>query len=71
MMLLALFGSLINLFVIWKIRSLRRKPASQWRQQPLTRGKANSERLQIALSILTLILLTAEWITHPIIHRVP
>ena len=71
MMLLALFGSLINLFVIWKIRSLRGKPASQWRQQPLTRSKLNSERLQIALSILTLILLTAEWITHPLIHRVP
>ena len=71
MMLLALFGSLINLFVIWKIRRLRSKPASQWRQQPLTRSKLNSERLQIALSILTLILLTAEWITHPMIHRVP
>src|SRR4029077_6008811 len=71
MMLLALFGSLINLFVIYKIRSLRNKPASQWRQPPLTRSKLNSERLQIALSILTLILLTAEWITHPMIHRVP
>lgn len=71
MMLLALFGSLINLFVIWKIRTLRSKPASQWRQQPLTRSKLNSERLQIAVSILTLILLTAEWITHPMIHRVP
>ena len=71
MMLLALFGSLINLFVIWKIRSLRNKPASQWRQQPFTRSKLNSERLQIALSMLTLILLTAEWITHPMIHRVP
>ena len=71
MMLLALFGSLINLFVIWKIRRLRSKPASQWRKRPLTRNKLNSERLQIALSILSLILLTAEWITHPMIHRVP
>jgi hypothetical protein len=71
MMLFALFGSLINLFVIWKIRSLRSKPASQWRQQPLTRRKLNSERLQIALSILTLVLLAAEWITHPLVHRVP
>jgi len=70
MMLLALFGSLINLLVIWKIRTLRSKPASQWRQQPLTPSKTNSERLQIALSLLTLILLTAEWITHPMIHRV-
>jgi hypothetical protein len=71
MMLLALFGSLINLFVIWKIRNLRKKPAAQWRQQPLTSKKLNSERLQIALSILTLVLLAAEWIAHPLIHRVP
>jgi hypothetical protein len=71
MMLLALIGSLLNLFVIWKIRSLRSKPASRWRQKPVTTKKLNSERLQIALSILTLILLTAEWITHPMIHRVP
>lgn len=71
MMLFALFGSLINLFVIWKIRNLRSKSASQWRQKPVTAKKLNSERLQIALSILTLVLLAAEWITHPMVHRVP
>ncbi len=71
MMLFALFGSLINLFVIWKIRSLRSKPASQWRQKPVTTKQKNSERLQIAVSILSLVLLAAEWITHPMIHRVP
>jgi hypothetical protein len=71
MMVLALLGALINLFVVWKIRNLRGKPASQWRQQPVTKKKLNSERLQIALSILTLFLLAAEWMTHPMIHRVP
>lgn len=71
MMLFALGGSLINLFVIWKIRNLRSTPASQWRQKPVTSKKLNSERFQIALSILTLVLLAAEWITHPLIHRVP
>src|SRR5438034_6051227 len=34
MMLFALLGSLLNLFVIWKIRSLRSRPAAQWRQKP-------------------------------------
>jgi hypothetical protein len=71
MMLFALFGSLINLFVIWKIRNLRSKPASQWRQKPVSAKKLTSERLQMALSILTLVLLAAEWITHPMVHRVP
>jgi hypothetical protein len=50
---------------------LRSRPASLWRQQPVTKKKLNSERFQIALSVLTLLLLAAEWITHPIIHRVP
>jgi hypothetical protein len=71
MMLFALIGSLINLFVIWKIRSLRSKPASQWRQKPVTAKKLNSERLQIFLSIFTLVLLAAEGFLHPMIHRVP
>ena len=71
MMVLAFLGALINLFVIWKVRNLRSKPAAQWRQQPVTKKKLNSERFQIALSILTLLLLAAEWITHPLVHRAP
>ena len=71
MMVLAFLGVLINLFVIWKVRNLRSKPAAQWRQQPVTKKKLNSERFQIALSILTLLLLAAEWITHPLVHRAP
>jgi hypothetical protein len=71
MMALALLGSVINLYVVWKVRHLRSKPAGRWRQQPVTKRKLNSERFQIALSILTLLLLAAEWITHPMIHRVP
>jgi len=71
MMVLAFLGAVLNLYVIGKVRRLRSRPASQWRQQPLTKKKLNSERSQIALSILTLLLLAAEWITHPLVHRVP
>jgi hypothetical protein len=71
MMALALAGSLINLFVICKIRALRNRPAAQWRLKPVSKQKLNSERFQIALSVLTLLLLAAEWIIHPMIHRVP
>jgi hypothetical protein len=69
MMVLAFLGAAINLYVVWKVRHLRNKPAAQWRQQPVTKQKLNSERLQIAVAILTLLLLAAEWITHPIVHR--
>lgn len=71
MMILALAGSLVNLFVIWKIRNLRRKPASQWRQKPVPPAKLRSERMQMVLSVVTLTLLAAEWITHPMVHRWP
>jgi hypothetical protein len=71
MMVLALLGAALNLYVVGKVRRLRSRPASQWRQQPVTKKKLNSERFQIALSVLTLLLLAAEWITHPFIHRVP
>jgi hypothetical protein len=71
MMVLAFLGAVINLYVVGKVRRLRNKPAAQWRQQPVTKKKLSSERFQIALAILTLILLAAEWITHPMVHRVP
>ena len=71
MMIAALAGSLINLYVIWRIRTLRARPASQWRVQAVTPKQRRSELFQIALSVITLVLLAAEWITHPMVHRVP
>ena len=71
MMALALLGAILNVYVVGKVRRLRSRPAAQWRQQPIPKKKRNSERFQIALSVLTLLLLAAEWITHPMVHRVP
>ena len=71
MMIAALVGSLINLYVIWRIRSLRARPSSQWRAQAVSPKQRRSEVFQVVLSVVTLALLAAEWITHPMIHRVP
>jgi hypothetical protein len=71
MMIAATVGSLINLYVVWRIRSLRARPSSQWRVQPVTPKQRRSEFVQIALAVVTLILVAAEWITHPMVHRVP
>jgi len=71
MMIAASVGSLINLYVIWRIRTLRARPASQWRVQAVSLKQRRSELFQIGLSIITLALVAAEWITHPMIHRVP
>ncbi len=68
MMLLALAGSLLNLVVLWQIWRLRRRPASAWRQTVVPKQKLASEWLQFTLSILTLVLLAAEFIAHLILH---
>jgi len=67
MMLLALAGSLLNLVVLWQVWRLRSRPASAWRQQPISKQKKTSEWLQFTLSVLTLFLLAAEFVAHRIL----
>ena len=69
MMVIAVAGSFINLYVIWRIRSLRSRPSSQWRTTPATPKQKRSEAFQIVLAVITLALVLAEWITHRIIHN--
>jgi hypothetical protein len=69
MMVFALAGALINLYLLWNARRLRNRPAAQWRRVPLTPKKLASERWQLILSVLTLVLLAGEWITHPLLHH--
>jgi hypothetical protein len=69
MMAIALIGSLVNLYVIRRIRSLRSRPSSQWRTIPVTAKQKRTEAFQIVLAVVTLALVVAEWITHRIIHN--
>lgn len=64
MMLIALIGSVLNLAVLWRARSLRKRPASAWRQRPLSKEEKRSEFFQFNLSVLTLILLAIELVAH-------
>jgi cytochrome b subunit of formate dehydrogenase len=68
MMVFAVLGSLVNLYVVWRIRSLRARPAAQWRVQPVTAQQRRSETIQIVLSILTLLLVVTEILAHHILH---
>jgi hypothetical protein len=67
MMLLALGGSVLNLVVLWQVWRLRRRPASAWRQTAVPKQKIASEWLQFTLSVLTLLLLAAEFFAHRIL----
>ena len=61
---LALLGSLLNLVVLIQIRVLRSRPASRWRQRPLSPKQVRMERVQWFLSFATLILVAIEEYLH-------
>jgi hypothetical protein len=56
----AFIGATLNLIAILQIRRLRARPASQWRQTPIAAHKLRMERWQLALSLITLILIALE-----------
>lgn len=69
MMIVAVAGSLINLYVVWRVRSLRARPSSQWRMAPVTQKQRRSEIIQIVLAIVTLALVAAEATAHQLLHH--
>jgi len=69
MLILAAAGALINLAVLAWIWHLRSRPAAQWRRRALSAKQKRSERLQVVLAVVTLILVGLETWTHPMVHR--
>jgi hypothetical protein len=69
MEILAVAGSVVNLYALWRARSLRARPSSQWRVAPVTPKKQRAESIQIILAILTLLLVGAEWAIHLHLHH--
>ena len=68
MLIVAVLGSVVNLYVLWKIRSLRSRPSSQWRVPPPTAKQKRSETVQLVISLLTLALVVAESFFHHHLH---
>jgi hypothetical protein len=60
MISLALVGAALNLIAILQIRRLRARPASQWRQGPVAANKLRMERWQLAVSLITFVLIALE-----------
>jgi len=71
MLVVAVVGAVLDLAVLGWIRHLRARPESQWRRREITPKQRRSERLQFALSVLTLVLVGVETWAHPIVHRNP
>jgi hypothetical protein len=69
MEIFAIAGSVINLYSIWRVRSLRARPSSQWRVAPVSADKKRAESIQIAIAIVTLLLVATEWAIHIHLHH--
>ncbi len=68
MLIVATVGAVLNLAVLAWIRHLRNRPSAQWRRRELSAKQKRSERLQMILAIVTLILVGLETWTHPMVH---
>jgi hypothetical protein len=68
MEIVAVGGSVINLYAIWRVRSLRARGSSQWRMGQVPAKTIRAEWVQIALAILTLGLVAVEWGIHIHLH---
>jgi formate hydrogenlyase subunit 3/multisubunit Na+/H+ antiporter MnhD subunit len=69
MLILATVGAVVNLGVLAWIRHLRNRSSAQWRRREQSPQEKRSEKLQVAMAILTLVLVGLETWTHPMVHR--
>ena len=69
MLTLATVGAVVDLLVLAWVRHLRTRPSAQWRQRERSTKAKRSERLQVALAVLTLVLVGVETSSHIVVHR--
>jgi len=62
-------GALISLLLLWNEDRLRRNPSAAWRVRPLTNLQRRWRWLQLITAILTLLLVAAELVIHPLLHH--
>ena len=69
MLALATVGAVADLAVLAWRRHLRAQPSAQWRKREKDSKEKRSERLQMALAVLTLLLVGLETGMHLAFHR--
>jgi len=69
MLAAAVVGAILNLLLYWNAERLRRNPSALWRLRPLTRRERIGNRIQIGTSLVTVLLVLAEVLAHPLFHH--
>jgi hypothetical protein len=62
-------GALLSLLLLWNEEKLRRNSSAAWRLRPLTVQQRRRRWFNLTAAIVTLLLVAAELITHPLFHR--
>ena len=65
----AAIGAIVNLLLLAWIWHLRARPEAQWRKREISSKERRSEKLQVVLAIVTLLLVGLETWTHTLVHR--
>jgi len=70
MLIVATLGVVVNLGVLAWIWHLRTQPSAQWRRRVVSAKERRSERLQVAMAVVTLALVGVEvWMHAALTHR--
>ena len=69
MEIVAAGGAVVNLYAIWRVRSLRARSSSQWRLAPVSASKKRDEVIQAIIAVVTLLLVATEWVFHMRLHH--
>jgi hypothetical protein len=68
LMVVAVLGATMTLFVIWNQLRLRNNPAAQWRRKPLTTSEKRRIGFAVGASLLSYLLVIAEIFAHIYLH---
>lgn len=69
MLVIAIVGAVVNLLVLAWVRHLRNRAGTQWRRRELSKKQLRSERLQVLMATLTLVLVAVEECIHITLHH--
>jgi uncharacterized membrane protein YeaQ/YmgE (transglycosylase-associated protein family) len=69
MLIISTIGAMVTLIVLTRIWTLRARSSGNWRRRDISAKEKHSEILQLSLALVTLLLVSLEVWTHPMVHR--
>lgn len=68
-LLVAVIGSVVNLYSVWNFHRLRNAASAAWRRRPLSGGRKAKDAVLVVLSVAALVLVAAELYFHPLFGK--